>query len=256
MTIAHADFDISTVTMFSANEVHVWRIHLDQVAPAESRWRSILSSDELARATRFHFVRDRQNFSATRALVRIILASYLDCEPSKIVLVYSEQGRPLISPQHGPSGLQFSVSHSGARALLAFARGRQVGVDVERIRKVINCTSVAQRFFSPAEQKALAAIRDSDLFTAFFRCWTRKEAYIKAHGLGLSMPLCDFDVSIAPGEKKALLATRPNSNEAALWSLCDLDVADGYAAALSVKGHDWVLRGLGTISDAERDCAL
>jgi 4'-phosphopantetheinyl transferase len=240
--ISHVDFDLSTVNRLSANEVHLWRIHLDNIAPAESRWRSILSSDELARATRFHFVRDRQSFTATRALLRIILGTYVGCGPAGITFVYTERGRPLISPQHGDTGLQFTVSHSGTRALLAFAKSRQVGVDVEQIRTNFDFEAIAQRYFSPAEQKALATMQTSELFTGFFRCWTRKEAYIKAHGLGLSFPLRDFDVSIKRGEKNALVATRPNADEAALWSLCDLDVGDGYAAALSVKGHDWVLR--------------
>ena len=240
--ILRLDFDVSTVTKLSDHEVHLWRIHLDEIATAESRWRSILSSDELARATRFHFMRHRQNFTASRALLRIILGNYVGCEPAKIIFEYTERGRPLISSHHGDTGLQFTVSHSGARALLAFAKCRRLGVDIEQIRNILNCMAVARRFFSPAEQKALAAMQGPEQFTAFFRCWTRKEAYIKGHGLGLSFPLQDFDVSIRPGEKNALLATRPNADEAALWSLCDLDVGEGYAAALSVKGHDWVLR--------------
>lgn len=240
--ISGLDFDVSTLPGPAAHEVHLWRIHLDEIANDESRWRSILCSDELARATRFHFARDRQNFTATRALLRIILASYLSCEPATIVFVYTERGRPLISTQHGDTGLQFTVSHSGARALLAFAKSRQLGVDVEQIRSNLDCHAIARRYFSPAEQKALSTMSSAELFTAFFRCWTRKEAYVKARGLGLSFPLRDFDVSITPKEKNALLGTRPNGAEARLWSLCDLDIGEGYAAALSVEGHDWVLR--------------
>ena len=240
--ISGLDFDVSTIPSLSEHEVHLWRIHLDEIAPAEARWRSVLSSDELRRATRFHFARDRQNFTATRALLRIILARYVGCDPAKIIFLYTERGRPLISPQHGDTGLQFTVSHSGARALLGFAKSRQLGVDIEQIRSNLDCDAIAHKYFSAAEQKVLCAMSSAELFTAFFRCWTRKEAYIKARGLGLSFPLRDFDVSMLPGEKNALLGTRPNSAEAGLWSLCDLDVGEGYAAALSVEGHDWVLR--------------
>lgn len=239
--ISHIDFDFESEARLAENEVHLWRIHLDELAPAESRWRSVLSGDELARANRFHFQRDRQNFTATRALLRIILASYVGCNPATLSFVYSERGRPLLSPTHRDAGLQFNVSHSAARALLAFARSRQVGVDVERLRNNLDCDAVARRYFSPIEQEALAAMEGSELFSGFFRCWTRKEAYVKAQGGGLSLPLRDFDVSMTPGEQNALLATRPNADEAACWSLCDIDAGVGYAAALSVKGHDWVL---------------
>lgn len=222
-------------------EVHLWGIDLDAVATGESRWRTILSPDELARADRFHFARDRQNFTATRALLRMVLGSYLGSDPSKLTFVYSDKGKPVLGANH-TSPVQFNVSHSGARASLAFSLGREIGVDIERIRGNLDCDVLAQRYFSLAEQTALAALPLAERYSGFFCCWTRKEAYIKAHGAGLSLPLDSFDVSITQGEKNALLATRPDPAEAARWSLCELDAGEGYAAALCVKGHGWVLK--------------
>lgn len=236
------NFETGRQLSLSENEVHLWGIDLDVVAPSESRWRSVLAQDELARADRFHFARDRQYFTATRALLRMVLGSYLGCDPSTLSFVYTDKGRPLLGVTHSAIPLQFNVSHSGVRAALAFSLGRDIGVDVERIRRDLDCEVLAQRYFSPGEQKALAALPVAERYSGFFRCWTRKEAYIKAQGAGLSLPLDSFDVSIARGEQNALLATRPDAGEAARWSLREVDAGEGYAAALSVKGHGWVLK--------------
>lgn len=239
--IADSNFEPEHQLSLVDGEVDLWGIDLDAVATGESRWRTILSPDELARADRFHFARDRQNFTATRALLRMVLGSYLGSDPSKLTFVYSDKGKPVLGANHALP-VQFNVSHSGTRALLAISLGRDVGVDVERIRHNLDCDLLAERYFSPAEQKALAALPLSERSNGFFRCWTRKEAYIKAHGAGLSLPLDSFDVSIIRGEKSALLATRPDAGEAALWSLREVDAGEGYAAALGVKGHGWVLK--------------
>jgi len=240
--ITDINFEVGHRLILPENEVHLWGIDLDVVAPDESRWRSVLSQDERARAIRFHFARDRQQFTATRALLRMVLGSYVGCDPSILTFVYSDKGKPLLDPNPSAIPVQFNVSHSGARAVLAFCLGRDVGVDVERIRENLDCDLLAQRYFSPAERIALAALPLSERCSGFFRCWTRKEAYIKAHGAGLSLPLDSFDVSIARGEQKALLATRPDAGEAAHWSLREIDAGEDYAAALSVKGHGWVLK--------------
>ena len=241
-TISRPDFDVRPQPAPSENEVHLWTIHLAGIRCSESRWRSILSPDETARADRFHFVRDRQTFTATRALLRIVLASYAHCNPSALSFSYSETGKPRLRPMDGENGLQFNVSHSGDTALLACSRSREVGVDVEQIRTDVNCKTVANRFFSSAEQEALARLTNPELHRGFFRCWTRKESYLKARGTGLSSRLDSFDVSICPGDRKALLATRPDANEADLWSLCEVDVGEAYAAALSIRGQDWELK--------------
>lgn len=240
--IADSNFEAKHQLSLAENEVRLWGIDLDAVAPGEARWRTILSPDELARADRFHFARDRQHFTATRALLRMLLGSYLGYDASMLTFAYSDKGRPLLGANQSAIPIQFNVSHSGARAVLAFSRGREVGVDVERIRHNLDHDVLAQRYFSPAEQEALVALPLLERCNGFFRCWTRKEAYIKAHGAGLSLPLDSFDVSIMRGEKNALQATRPDPGEAASWLLCDVDAGEGYAAALCVKGHGLVLK--------------
>ncbi len=242
MNISDVNFNAGDDLSLPENEVHVWRIDLEAVAAGESRWRSFLSSDELARADRFHFARDRQNFTATRALLRTLLGAYIDCDPEKVTFVYGAKEKPSLGASHNAQHLEFNVSHSGARAVIAFARKREVGVDIEQVRNNLDHEALARRFFSAAEQQALSALPLEERCRGFFRCWTRKEAYIKAHGAGLSLPLHAFDVSLAPGEQSALIATRPDAREAGLWSLREIAAAEGYEAALCVKGKGWNLK--------------
>jgi len=242
MNISDTTFQLETRIALPEDEVQLWQIDLASVAPAERRWEQILSADERSRAARFHFARDRQFFTATRAILRMILGSYLDSNPSELVLQYSEKEKPSLHPSSSADQLEFNVSHSGSVAMLAFSRGRAVGVDVEQLRDNFDHEAIARRFFSAEERGQLAALSPAERYHGFFRCWTRKEAYIKAHGAGLSLPLHQFDVSLKPGDQSALLATRPESTVAAAWSLRDIPVCDGYAAALCVQGHGWRLK--------------
>jgi 4'-phosphopantetheinyl transferase len=242
MHISDAAFQLRARLTLPENEVHLWRVDLSAVAAEEPKWQQILSAEERARASRFHFSRDRQYFTATRALLRVILAGYIASEPAELVFRYAEKGKPSLSPHHSGNQVEFNVSHSGTRALLAFARGRALGIDVEQIRENFEPEALAVRFFSAHEQSHLAALEPSQKYQGFFRCWTRKEAYIKAEGSGLSLPLPQFDVSLKPGDENALLATRPHDAEAGLWSLREIPAGDGYVAALCVQGHGWRLK--------------
>jgi 4'-phosphopantetheinyl transferase len=242
MHISDPDFQLGTQLRLAEDEVHLWRIDLAAVASAEKRWQKILSVAERARAARFHFERDRQDFIATRALLRTLLASYLGAEAAELLFRYSEKEKPSLDPQASHDLLEFNVSHSGTAALLAFARGRALGVDIEIIREDFDPVALAHRFFSKHEQGQLAALDPSEKYRGFFRCWTRKEAYIKAVGTGLSLPLDQFDVSLRPADENALLATRPETSEAAEWSLREVPVGDGYVGALCVRGHGWRLQ--------------
>lgn len=242
MPISDANFEPAPSMPMAEDEVHLWRVDLDKVADAESRWRTMLSPDERTRADRFKFTRDRQNFTATRALLRILLGSYLTEDPKQLSFVYGKNEKPSLGLSHGPEVMQFNVSHSGARALIAIARGRPLGVDIEQIREDIDYVSLARRYFSPSEQAALSVFTASDQCRGFFRCWTRKEAYIKAQGAGLALPLNAFDVSISATEENVLLATRPDANEVSLWSVRAIAVGEDYEAAVCVKGRDWLLK--------------
>ena len=252
MNIADAAFHLETQSTLPEYEVHLWRVDLAVVAQPEQRWQQILSADERTRAARFHFPKDRQYFTATRALLRTILGSYVGCDPTEPVFRYSAREKPSLdrtlhrtphptSSQPG-SQVEFNVSHSGDVALLAFSRGRALGVDVEQLRENVDHAAIARRFFSEQEQRQLAELPPPERHLGFFRCWTRKEAYIKAQGTGLSLPLDQFDVSLKPGEQNALLSTHPDETEAAQWSLQEVPAGEGYVAALCVQGHGWRLK--------------
>jgi 4'-phosphopantetheinyl transferase len=243
MNITDPAFSLTGPLALPESEVQLWRVDLAAVAAGEPRWQQLLSDDERVRAERFHFSRDRQSFVAVRALLRTILGAYIASDPRDLTFQYSDKDKPALGPPHANHDMAVNVSHSGAVALLAFIRGQQIGVDVEHIRQDFDADGIARRFFSAHEQEELSALAPAERYTAFFRCWTRKEAYIKATGAGLSLPLRQFDVSIAAGDAGALLATRPDTSEAGRWSLREVSAGSGYVAALCVRGHGWKLRG-------------
>jgi 4'-phosphopantetheinyl transferase len=241
MNITDAGFRIKEPLALPEDEVQLWRVDLEAIRDDESRCQKMLSSDELTRAARFHFSRDRQRFVSSRALLRTILAGYLETDPDALRFSYSKKEKPSLGSTHAGSNITFNVSHSGGIALLAFTRRRDIGVDVEKVRTDFDVDAIARRFFSSQEQRQLAAFPSGEKFEAFFRCWTRKEAYIKATGEGLSLPLGQFDVSLDSGGKNALLATRPDESEAGQWLLRGVPAGPGYLAALCVRGRDWKL---------------
>ena len=239
MNITDSSFQIKAPLALPEDEVQVWRVDLEAIRAAEPRWQALLSSDESARASRFHFPVDRQRYVATRALLRMILAGYLVMDPKDVSFSYSKKEKPSLASPHNGIEITFNVSHSGGIALLGFARRKEIGIDVEQVREDFDVESIARRFFSAREQEQLAALPNEEKFEAFFRCWTRKEAYIKATGDGLSLPLHQFDVSVAPEDSDALLSTRPDNSETALWSLREVPAGHGYVAALCVRGREW-----------------
>ena len=242
MNITDSNFLIEAPLTLPADEVHLWRVNLAAIGANESRWQAVLSDDERSRAARFHFPTDRQNFVAARALLRMILAGYLATDPNLLTFAYSKKEKPCLGPEHAGSEVNFNLTHSGGVALFAFTRHREVGIDVEQVRRDFDVEAIARRFFSTHEQHQLAGLPNDTRFAAFFRCWTRKEAYIKATGEGLSLPLHQFDVSIVPEDHDALLSTRPDDAEAALWSLREVPAGPGYVAALCGRGREWRLK--------------
>lgn len=220
--------------------VDIWRVFLDVRPDSVHRAAPILSADESERASRFHFGKDRRRFILAHCALRNILARYLRCEPQAIVFFTNKYGKPILTD----SDIEFNLSHSGDYALVAVSRNRSVGVDVEKIRADLEIENLASRYFSPGEISELMALPPEQRMFGFFHCWTRKEAYIKAQGLGLSLPLDSFDVSLAPGSAAILRATRPDLSEAARWTLISLDVGSGYAAAAAVEGRELEFRFL------------
>lgn len=221
--------------------VHVWRASLHQSPSQIERFRETLDDDEGSRADRFYFSRDRERFIVARGILRAILGRYLDRAPESLSFSYSTHGKLALASEPGADAIRFNLSHSHGMALYAVTRGGEVGVDLELIRCDLEAEQIAERFFSHSEIVALRALPPGVRKYAFFLCWTRKEAYIKARGDGLSMPLDQFDVSLIPGEPAALLSTKPDAAEAFRWSLWNLTPASSYAAALVAKGRDWTL---------------
>jgi 4'-phosphopantetheinyl transferase len=220
----------------TGEEVHVWRASLACEEPLLRGLRATLAPDEEARAGRFHFARDRNHFAAARGLLRLILARYLNRPPTLLRFGYSSYGKPFLEGECGPGGLRFNVSHAHGMALFAVARGREVGVDIEHARDDFEHLDLAGRFFSAREVETLKALPPEAQTQAFFNCWTRKEAYIKARGEGLSHPLDEFDVALAPGEAAALTCTRSDPAEVTRWAMRELFPGHGFQAAVVAEG--------------------
>lgn len=223
-------------------EVHVWLADLGESAPRAESLSSLLSPDELRRAERFHFKRHRDAFAVARGMLRKILASYTGAHPRDLNFAYSPHGKPSLSGVPGGCDIRFNLSHSHGLAFYAVARDREVGVDLEYCRAGVAFTEIAERFFSPREVEAFRRLPEHLRREAFFKCWTRKEAFVKAVGEGLSFPLDAFDVSLTPGEPAALLGVRGDAQQAARWTLVELLPADGYVGAIAAEGRDWRLR--------------
>lgn len=234
---ARASYTLAT------NEVHVWRASLEAPPQAQEQLYRILDSEEQNRANRFRFPKDRRHYTVARGVLRLLLAHYLQKEPEELDFNYNQYGKPALVPELNPRNLQFNLSHSGERVLYAFALQRELGIDIEWMdRHIGEMEQIAKRYFSPSENQELFALPETQRVQGFFNCWTRKEAYIKARGRGLSLPLHEFDVTLTPGEPAKLLATRNDPIHASRWIMQALTPDKDYVAALAVEGDGWTLK--------------
>ena len=231
----------SATLVLGRDEVHVWRATLHHTPAQVRNFRESLAADEQARAAQFYFEKDRNHFIVARGVLRAILGRYLNRPPECLSFCYSSYGKPALAGEPDLNAIRFNLSHSHGVALYAVTRGRELGIDLERIRSGLAVAQIAGRFFSQREIAMLQALPAGMQNQAFFRCWARKEAYIKARGEGLSFPLDQFDVSLAPGEPGIVVSASRDPSEATRWSLQELTPAPGYAAAVAVEGHDWRL---------------
>ena len=219
------------VAELSNRQVHLWLVRLEASEDNFARALSLLSPEETARAERFHFDRHRRAFVLGRAALRALLASYLRVEPREVGFAYGPQGKPTLADPE--CSLRFNVSNSGNLAACAFTSGCEIGVDVEQHRALHDFENIARRFFSPEETTELLALPDAEKTDAFFHCWSRKEAYIKAMGGGLSIPLDSFRVTLRPGDAPRLVSLGGSEDAARGWSLHDFDPAPDYAGAIA-----------------------
>jgi 4'-phosphopantetheinyl transferase len=220
-----------------ADAVDVWFASTAALERARPRFEAMLDAPERERVERFRFDDDRIAFALRRGWVRHVLAGYLGRQPEGLRFAVSEFGKPQLAGSDAAAGLRFNLSHSVDVAVLAVVPARRVGVDVERVRPGRDLEALATRFFSADEVTALRTLPESERQTAFYRCWTRKEAYLKARGEGLTLPLDRFSVPLAPGPGPALLGFVGDRREADRWAREDLDVEPGYVAALVVEGR-------------------
>lgn len=220
----------------SDDSISVWKVGLEWAKSDIEVATEILSSDEQKRASRFHRVRDRKHFIVARASLRLILARYLNVDPRQISLQHNAFGKPRLTDGAHYPDVRFNVAHSRGVALYALAIGREIGVDLEFIEPDFATMGLARNLFAPEEVAALSTLRNEDFVEGFYRCWTRKEAYVKAKGLGLSLPLNSFVVSVGPpSETPLLLAERNEIGEQNRLTLLDVIVGEGFAATLAVE---------------------
>ena len=221
------------------NEVHVWTARMDVRSEVRAALRVTLDCDENERAERFAFARDRDRFIVRRGVLRQILAAYLGAEPGHLRFSHGKYGKPALDGVAMSDPLRFNVSRSRDLAVVAVARSRELGVDVEYLDADRADEQVAQRYFARRELVDLNALSGRAWLRGFFDCWTRKEAYLKARGEGLSFPLDAFEVSLSPGDPPALVRSRAGPAEADRWTMRTLDYGDDWAACLIAEGHSW-----------------
>ncbi|MGB3388148.1 MAG: 4'-phosphopantetheinyl transferase superfamily protein [Pseudaminobacter sp.] len=222
-----------------AHTVDVWCWDLDRPEGELAGLRPLLSQDEQDRAARFVFERDSNRYIAGRAILRRILGRYLAREAAGLRFCYNEFGKPRLADA---SSLHFNLSHAGGVAALAISDRHEIGIDAEEKKPLKE--DIARRFFSAAEYGALRGLSGQDYVEAFFRCWTRKEAFVKAHGAGLSLDLASFDVSLLEGEAPRLLRLGDDATASAQWRLANVHVRPHLAGALAAftGGAEIVLR--------------
>lgn len=220
------------------DEIHIWYTRLDVPETQVKKWQLYLSPDELQRAHRFHFIKDQHHFIVGRGVLRKLLGNYLNKHPYELRFEYNKYGKPFVDYEIEGDKLHFNLSHSHELCIYALTLKHHLGIDIEFVREDFSDLEIAERFFAPEEVKVLNSLPVTDQKKAFFLCWTRKEAFIKAKGKGLSIPLDQFNVSLVPGQPARLLKTRYDRLDVDRWSLFNIDLFPEYAAAVAVEGQN------------------
>ena len=213
------------------NQIHVWKVNVNNSElDINSFFSDFLSDDEKKRAVRLKSEKDKRRFVVSRGLLRQNLGHYMDTNPAQIVFDYNSHGKPSIRTDDNKKNIKFNVSHSRDIAIYAICLNKEIGVDVEYIRDVGTADKIVKRFFTEEEKSFYSSLSDDKKKLGFFTLWTRKEAYSKARGMGIGLPLKDFDISLVQSET--------NGANKSKWSLIDLDIDNDYLAALATEGRN------------------
>jgi len=227
--------------------IDLWPILLAGNAEVLQACKALLSSEELKRAEAFHFEHIQHQYTFAHGVLRLLLARYANQNPATLHFVTGVRGKPRLA---SVDGTEFNLSHSDDVALIGVTTGQEIGVDIEKLRPIRDMDELAQRFFCPAESEDLSSVAVEQRPDAFFRCWTHKEAYLKAIGDGLRTPLDSFRVTLRPGEPARILQINGSVEEAGKWSLYTIDTIPAYAAAVAHAGHARSLRVMRMITPA------
>jgi 4'-phosphopantetheinyl transferase len=228
--------DAPAKNTLTPGEVHIWLVRADDAGLCFACCENVLSAAERERAARFKFEIDRRLYTAAHAALRSILAGYLNVAPGNLEFESGRRGKPRLAPAFTKDRLEFNLSHSRGVALVAATREREIGVDVEQIKENFAFAEVAERYFTTREVSALRALPAGLQRRAFYQCWTSKEAFLKAKGVGLSGELDDVEI-VLEGEGRVQIKSTLSG-----WSLRELDPCDGYAGAVVVQGGESDLR--------------
>lgn len=223
-------------------DAHVWRVDLARSHAEVARDADSLSADERRRSERFRFPAHRDRYVAAHAALRAILAGYLELDPAAVRYRRGPAGKPFLAPGLAPGDLQFNLTDSGDVALVAVTEGRELGVDLERHRPETPVLALAQRWLTPSEAAAIRATPETARRAAFFACWTRKEAYVKARGGSIIRSLRTFSVTVEPAAERIELDVHGDPAAGSRWWIGNLEAAPGFAAALAADGEVRVRR--------------
>ena len=218
--------------------LHLWWLPLPLPSAHLDRLAGCLAPDEEQRASAYSLPAVRHCYVACRSVLRNLLARYLETDPDKIEFAYSDHGKPRLAGRTAETGVEFNVSHTDGLAVVGIGRRRPLGVDIERLRDLSDMDGLIRRYFAPAEQEALGGRTASALRRSFFEIWTRKEAVMKALGVGLSLAPEKITVTVGSTSRPQLIALRGRSVPPGEWFLHSTDPASDYVASVAVPGGE------------------
>lgn len=226
----------------SPDHVDVWRISTALGDRDAAKFHAVLSPEQRTRAERMRVVEKRRQYIVTQGLARILLGKALGADPTALEFDRGPKGKPYLGGAFADSGMQFNMTHTSHMALVALGLNREIGVDIERIRENLQWEKLARRYFSPLEYRGFSSLPNAVRLRAFFTCWTRKEAVLKAIGTGLGGGLGSFDVSVDPDAPPALLNSRWKGRFHRDWTVTQLAPGAGYVATLVTERDGFEVR--------------